>query len=404
MRVLVAAATIAACVAVSWAVDAKPNSSPGIALPPAIFRTHLMKQDLPTKPGADENSSDSCRWARDNECDEPDIGTGGCPLGTDYSDCRALRAGEDDSCRWANDNECDEPRFGTGACAQGADRTDCGDVAWLRNQTDSCATAFNGICEDPTRGSGSCMPRTDRSDCRGRTRPALITDHFFGHDDRVFVPANEAPWRYVGLLRMDTGVGCTATLIARDVILTAANCLYTDGRFAPQGSFVSSTGDLSARFTAYLMSRRYNDRLLRTSNRVDGHDWALLRLDEPLGDELGYASIRDLIGESQNLALTTDLMQAGYAWDTGANLAGHLACRMDVAYRDNTFSHQCDTTRGDAGSAFFVPSATGFDIVGVDSNFRNNPGSAPSNIAVGAASFQRHVAAFVAGRTGRPIR
>jgi len=31
---------------------------------------------------------DSCRWAFDGECDEPGIGTGLCPAGTDTADCR----------------------------------------------------------------------------------------------------------------------------------------------------------------------------------------------------------------------------------------------------------------------------------------------------------------------------
>ncbi|HCR67085.1 MAG TPA: peptidase S1, partial [Oceanicaulis sp.] len=31
----------------------------------------------------------------------------------------------DDSCRYANDNECDEPGLGTGACSAGTDRSDC---------------------------------------------------------------------------------------------------------------------------------------------------------------------------------------------------------------------------------------------------------------------------------------
>jgi hypothetical protein len=47
-----------------------------------------------------------------------------------------------------------------------------------------------------------------------------------------------------------------------------------------------------------------------------------------------------------------------------------------------------------------VPNGTGFDVIGVDSNFRSNHGGPIINIAVSAASFQPHVADFVAGRTG----
>lgn len=410
MRWMAAAAAVAACVAVSFAVNAEEN---GAARPigvlvasTAIGAPHGGKQDQGKKPGETAPVTDSCRWAYDNECDEPVIGSGACTSGTDTSDCRRLHAGsDDDSCRWAHDRECDEPRLGTGACAQGTDLSDCGDLTSLRNQSDSCAAAFNGACDEPGgNGNGLCAPTTDRSDCRGRARPLTINDHFFGRDDRVLVSADELPWRYIGRLEMDSGVECSATLVARDVILTAANCLYAEGRLLPAGRFVSSTEGLSARFTAYLVSRRYNNRAHVTSSRVDGHDWALFRLDRPLGDELGFASVRDLIGEGRSPALAVDLMQAGYAWDTGRNLAGNLRCRMAAIYSANTFSHECDTTNGGAGSAFFVANGSGFDIVGVDSKFRTNPEDPVRYIAVGAASFQAHVGPFVEGRTGRAIR
>jgi protease YdgD len=48
-----------------------------------------------------------------------------------------------------------------------------------------------------------------------------------------------------------------------------------------------------------------------------------------------------------------------------------------------------------------VRNGQGFDVVGVDSNFRSNPNGPFIYIAVSAASFQPHVADFIAGRTGR---
>ena len=104
------------------------------------------------------------------------------------------------------------------------------------------------------------------------------------------------------------------------------------------------------------------------------------------------------------------MLQAGYSWDTGDSLFGNLSCRLVEVYRDNTFAHQCDTTRGDSGSAFLVRNGAGFDVVGVDSNYRINPnyrrnpsGGPVINIAVSAASFQSYVADFVAGRSGTSV-
>lgn len=392
------AATIAACMAVAHV----GGFSPGFAAPAAP----AQKQSAPPKPpgsaAPQRAGNDTCRHARDRECDEPDIGTGACTMGTDFSDCRALREGDNDSCRWARDGECDEPNFGTGACTQGTDRTDCGAIAWMRNQTDSCATAFNGTCEEPGRGDGSCAARTDRTDCHGRERAMTIFDHFFGRDDRVLVNVAEAPWRFMGLLAMTTGEQCTATLIAPNVIVTAAHCIHTARGVNAAAQFTTADGAHSASVTAYLISPRFNYARFNASDDIDGQDWALLRLDRPLGDAVGYAGVRNITADAAR-AGEFELMQAGYSWDTGEHLSGNQSCRIVHVFPDHTFAHQCDTTRGDSGSAFVVRNGNGFDVIGVDSSFRANPDGPFLYIAVSANNFAASVPDFVAGRTGRRV-
>jgi protease YdgD len=393
MRLVAAAATICACLIVSFAVGPNLHSAPTRAYPHRLVDPH--KADSGGKPVG----SDTCRWANDHECDEPDIGTGACPMGTDYSDCIHLRTAEDDSCQYHGDGECDEPNFGTGACTQGTDHTDCGNIAWMRNQTDSCDFAFNGVCDEPGGpGNGRCRARTDRSDCHGRDRPMSINDHFFGH--RVLVPVNDAPWRFIGELVMDTGEACTATLIARDVIVTAAHCINGDNGVNAASEFRAASGGLTARVTAYLLDPRYDYRRFTTTNDIDGLDWALLRLDRPLGDQLGFAGVQNLTGRGSAAARAANLMQAGFAWDTGTHLSGNLRCHIVTVHADNTFAHECDTTRGDSGSSFFVRDGQGYDVIGVDSNFRSNHGGPFIYIAVSAAGFGPHVPDFVAHRSG----
>lgn len=407
MRMAAAAATIAACVLVSLAVEPRESapdqhlaSIVGASAPSLIV--DVDKQAVRTKPGAGAVAgNDSCRWANDNECDDPDIGTGACTLGTDISDCRAVRAGDDDSCQWARDGECDEPNFGTGACRQATDRTDCGAIAWMRNQNDSCASSFNGVCEERGNGRGSCAPRTDRSDCHSRDRPMTITDHFFGRDDRVRINAQQAPWRFMGRFTNAEGEMCTATLVARNVVATAAHCIHTDHGVTSGGEFVPAAGGQNARAVAYLVNQRYNYRQFTTTDEIDGLDWALVRIDQNLGDRLGHAGVRNLAGQGLATARATDLFQAGYSWDTGNEaMSGNIACHMVQVYQDGTFAHECDTTRGDSGSGFLVRNGDGFDLVGVDSNFRSNPNGPFIYIAVSAGQFQPLVADFAASRTG----
>ena len=403
----VVAASIATCVAVFHDLPASGHEHDRALLQFAPSSVHAqpasIKQRGGGKPGGGPSrEDDSCRWAHDNECDDPDIGTGACSQGTDYSDCRALRQGEDDSCQYARDGECDEPHFGTGACAQGTDRTDCGSMTGLRNQTDACATSFNGICEEPGRGNGSCAARTDRSDCQGRRRPLTIQDHFFGHDDRVRVNVRETPWRYIGRFTNSAGEACTATLIARNVIITAAHCINSDSGVNANGVFTASNG-ATARVTGYGLNPRYDYHQFMTTDDIDGMDWALLRIDNPLGERLGFAGVRIITGRDLAHAHAANLLQAGYAWDTGDTMAANINCHIVRLYQDDTFAHECDTTHGDSGSPFLVHDGAGYSVIGVDSNFRANPEGASLYVAVSASAFQRYVADFVAGRFGAPV-
>lgn len=365
-----------------------------------------------TKPGARPAASsavqgdDSCRWANDNECDEPGVGTGACTAGTDYSDCwRVMTGVEDDSCQWANDGECDEPGFGTGACVQGTDLTDCGDLIELRFRNDQCDTAFNGVCEEPGQGDGSCDARSDRADCLGRERPMTIQDHYFGHDDRQLMDTGTFPWSVIGSIELTAGGTCTATLIASDILVTAAHCISDEGRINAAGEFRTGEalqgGERTAQIVDYLMDERWDESVFSSGDTLDGTDWALLRIDEPLGDELGHLGVLALVDdEGARAATRAPLRQAGYSWDTGTNLSGNLDCRIVEVFNDNTMAHNCDTTRGDSGSPFMVERDGTWSIVATDSNFRSNPDGPFIYIAARSDRWAPLVEGFASGALG----
>ncbi len=400
------------------------QSAPAAAEPEAHAeerRAHLSSRDyarflqryqkpstapVPGRPATSYTGDDSCRHANDGECDEPGIGTGACPAGTDYSDCWRIATGqEDDSCRFANDGECDEPGFGTGACTQGTDVSDCGNVSHLRFRDDSCEFAFDGVCDEPGIGTGRCAARTDRSDCGGRHRPLTINDHFFGHDDRVLMDRSVFPWSVVGTINADRGGGCTATLVARDVIVTAAHCIHREGRLHAGGVYTTGHGLPGGPFTAriidHLIDVQWDHTRFSETDDIDGTDWALLRLDRPLGDELGYVGVIDIVADrGEQAARETRIWQAGYSWDTGSNLSGNENCRILAAYSDDTMSHNCDTTRGDSGSPFMIHENGEWQIVAIDSNFRRNPDGPFIYIAARSSRWLPLLDDFAAGRIG----
>jgi protease YdgD len=407
---LIAAVAAILCVATSQADEPRLAGATSESLTSVEIASWLRQVEKPT-PGpsvstASYSGVDTCRFANDGECDDPTIGTGACDQGTDYSDCwRIAEAVEDDSCEWANDGECDEPGFGTGACTQATDLSDCGAVIGLRFRNDSCETAFNGVCEEPGTGNGSCADRTDRADCYGRDRPLTINDHYFGHDDRVFMDTAAAPWDAVGQIELESGGACTATLIADDVLITAAHCIDDDGTIDARAVFYTgydrSGGPLEARVIDYFIDPNWNEERFSSTDDFDGTDWALLRINRPLGAQIGHVGVRGLVQTAGNRgALRAELYQAGYSWDTGAHLSGNIGCQMVEVFNDNTMSHNCDTTRGDSGSPFMVREGNRYFVVGTDSNFRSNPGGPMTYIAVRSEAWLQYYDDFVAGRIG----
>lgn len=378
----------------------------GIELPPLA---HAGKPGVgqPQPPGVDVGD-DSCRWAFDMECDDIRFdGTGACAEGTDASDCWALATGGDNSCQWAFDNECDEPQIGLGVCTSGTDTADCSAAAHLRNRSNSCATALNDICEEAGQGgNGQCAERTDTVDCFGRNTVPGMRDHYFGRDERVMVDSTAYPWRSIGQLDFESGA-CTATLVAPDVVLTAAHCFFTDGYAdRPISFFAGLDGDTYvevAGIVDYYVNPRYDDNADFGPGQGNGEDWGFARLDRPLGDTLGYLAVLAPQPEDQRRAISGGwfpMNQGGYSWDTGDRLSAHLGCRIIEFLADNSMFHECDTTLGDSGSPFFIDRGNNdYAVIALDSQFFDLPGQTRSAyLAVDARAFALPLDQFIAGQ------
>jgi protease YdgD len=346
---------------------------------------------------------DTCRWAYDRECDDAQFdGTGACAAGTDLTDCRALAIGGDDSCRWANDGECDEPGIGTGACTDGTDATDCRGLGWLRNRTNACEYAFNGICDEPASasaaGTGRCPARSDTADCAGRQRPPGARDHFFGEDQRILIRATGLPWSATGLLALPDG-SCTGILIGPNLVATAAHCLVGEaGAPLKATTFrAGAWGDTQlgqAIVIGQTVSPDYTPQA-RPAGQGNGNDWAIVTLDRDLGAEVGF--VRPYVLDKADLARIARgeeyrLSQAGYSWDTGSWLSGHMDCRIVTALPDGSILHTCDTTRGDSGSPLLMQVGGEWRLIAVDSQFFDPqppfPEFSSAHLAVDTRAFQ----------------
>lgn len=216
-----------------------------------------------------------------------------------------------------------------------------------------------------------------------------ITDAPYSEDDRVVIGRdNRAPvltsaYPYSTIGRIDWVLAdgrslgyCTGTLIGRDLVLTNSHCLIhpqTDRVINPE---------------QYAQGR---DKIVFKPNLIRGEapavaevvtfeygwgnnpgqaaaDWAILKLDRPLGDEFGYLGWVDLDLTNPQIidAVKGKIRIAGYAGDfptpnlrefgqAGDTAGQHDGCSIleghDRGQFAGLFFHACDTNPGASGSA-----------------------------------------------------
>ena len=194
-----------------------------------------------------------------------------------------------------------------------------------------------------------------------------------GSDDRIPMTSRDYPWSAIGKIKGigadGSGYSCTGTLIAEDVVLTNAHCVVDPETqkvsqaiaFLPNlvNGVVKSKADIAYATNVYYGTDFKNRTLADYSN-----DWAILKLNKPIGKKYGYLGWKSLpssrlVGDTKKFSLVGysgdfpnpkkkgyETLTAGESMTAGV----HLKCSI-LRRQDNLLYHNCDTNHGASGGA-----------------------------------------------------
>jgi len=158
------------------------------------------------------------------------------------------------------------------------------------------------------------------------------------------------PWQAIGRINRETGGFCTGTLIAPDLVLTAAHCLSSRslGRLRPHSlHFVAAY-----RFGTYDGHGRIAQVFRPRDREGPTGDFAVLRLTAPL--DIRPVPLADPIDARRHPAVHAKVVLAGYSQDRPHLLAVDEHCIMLGMATDPIWRHDCDGPKGSSGGPVLV--------------------------------------------------
>ena len=163
-------------------------------------------------------------------------------------------------------------------------------------------------------------------------------------------------WEAVG--RVETGAGfCTGTLIARDIVLTAAHCVHDDaGRAIPAGRMAFRAGyhrgsQIAARrVVKWVSAEGYAPASGATlTQQMIANDVALLKLDRDIA-----SAEADPFRVIDGAAEGTEVSVVSYGRGREEVLSRQARCALTDRYRGGILAFDCDVTFGSSGAPVFV--------------------------------------------------
>jgi protease YdgD len=216
-----------------------------------------------------------------------------------------------------------------------------------------------------------------------------------GTDNRTPIETEVWPWTALGRVNREVGGHCTGALIAPDLVLTAAHCLYNfkDRRWTIPMEVHFVAGYHRGAFREHAKAVRFDLSPTWVPERKDqsniGNDWAIVQLEHSLAVEPVRLSSRTY-PQMKRAADSGELTIAGYNGDFAEILTQHHGCRlMAETAGGRLMLHDCDATFGSSGAPLLLMTPEGTEIVGVQSAIVELPDGRDFGAAVSIAAIRK---------------
>jgi len=185
------------------------------------------------------------------------------------------------------------------------------------------------------------------------------SNNIYGDNDRIKVKNVSGPLSKIGkLLKPNHQGSCTASLIGKNLILTAAHCIFKASSGVEEspelltGSYLFQLGlKDGVPIASSGISHFWWGGLDFRKNKIN--DWAILELKKPLGKTYGYLGTKSIKEQSEH---NFNVRIAGYSTIAPdlMSLYEQEGCRIRIHNQENKLLfHDCDAGPGDSGAPIF---------------------------------------------------